>query len=118
MSINKLYYRIKVHEMDRQTLLKQVKQKILEIEPDATIILYGSRSRGDATKDSDWDFLILINRLHDNKQVEKIRNHLFDVELQCNEILSSIIRSRSEWNSPKYMRTPFYKNVEKEGIIL
>ena len=104
--------------MDKQKLLKQVKQKILEIEPGATIILYGSRSRGDATKDSDWDFLILVNKRYDYKQVEKIRNHLFEVELQSDEILSSIIRSRAEWNSPKYMLTPFYKNVEKEGVVL
>jgi len=99
-------------------LLSQIKQTILKIEPDATVILYGSRSRGDSTNDSDWDFLILINSPTSYQQVEKIRNHLYEIELQSDEIISSIIRNRSEWNSPKYMTTPFYKNVEAEGVIL
>ncbi|MBF0450296.1 MAG: nucleotidyltransferase domain-containing protein [Candidatus Magnetomorum sp.] len=55
-----------------------MKQSILEIEPDATIIRYGSRSRGDANEDSDWDFLTLINQETNYQHIEKIRNHLFD----------------------------------------
>jgi predicted nucleotidyltransferase len=104
--------------MNRQSLLKQVKETVHEIEPDATIIMYGSRSRGDADEDSDWDFLILIKSPTEYQITEKIRNHLYDIELQSNEILSSIIRNDEEWHSPKFMCTPFYKNVSKEGIVL
>ena len=46
--------------MKREELLERVKQTIHEIEPDADIILYGSRARGDAHPESDWDFLILL----------------------------------------------------------
>ena len=46
--------------MKRAALLDQVKQTIHEIEPEADIILYGSRARGDAHPESDWDFLILL----------------------------------------------------------
>ncbi|QTA90172.1 Uncharacterized protein dnm_062330 [Desulfonema magnum] len=35
--------------MYRDILIKQVKKAILEMEPDAEIILYGSRSRGNST---------------------------------------------------------------------
>ena len=101
-----------------QLFVNKIKQKILEIEPNATIILYGSRSRGDAKKNSDWDFLILVDHSFDFHQVEKIRNHLFEIELENNEIISSIVRSHSEWNSPKYIRSPFYQNIKKEGITL
>ncbi|NJK52260.1 MAG: nucleotidyltransferase domain-containing protein, partial [Leptolyngbyaceae cyanobacterium SU_3_3] len=45
----------------KDTILTQVKQLIHQIEPDAEIILYGSRARSDATSDSDWDFLVLLN---------------------------------------------------------
>jgi len=30
----------------------------------------------------------------------------------------SIIRTKNEWNSPKYSSMPFKKNIEKEGILL
>ena len=29
---------------------------------DARLLLYGSRARGDAKEDSDWDLLILLNK--------------------------------------------------------
>lgn len=37
--------------MHPEKLLEQIKRAVLEVEPDAEIILYGSRSRGDAGLD-------------------------------------------------------------------
>ena len=54
--------------MNRDTLIERVKKKVVEIEPDANIILYGSRSRTDSTSESDWDFLILLDgNVNDDK---------------------------------------------------
>ena len=47
--------------MDRDILLKQVKEAVWKIEPTAEVILYGSRARGDSTCESDWDFLVLVD---------------------------------------------------------
>jgi len=47
--------------MKRNELIEQIKHAVHEVEPDAEIILYGSRSRGDALAESDWDFLILVD---------------------------------------------------------
>jgi hypothetical protein len=41
--------------MNQEKLLEQIRQAICEVEPDAEIILYGSRSRGDALSESDYD---------------------------------------------------------------
>ena len=49
--------------MKRNELIEQIRQAVYEIEPEAEIILYGSRSRGDALSESDWDFLILVDGL-------------------------------------------------------
>lgn len=40
------------------TLLQNVREAAINIEPEAEVILYGSRARGDAASSSDWDFLI------------------------------------------------------------
>ncbi len=58
--------------MIRSTLIEQVKQAILEIEPSAEIILYGSRSRGDFNEESDRDFLILVEGTVDDKRIDNI----------------------------------------------
>lgn len=104
--------------MNRKALLKRVKQAIHEIEPDAEIILYGSRSRGDSVTDSDWDFLVLVDGLVDDKRIDRIRHQLYEIEWEMDEVLCSIIRNRKEWDNPLNKATPLHQNIEKEGTVL
>jgi uncharacterized protein len=100
----------------RDKILKKVKKTVLEIEPSAEVILYGSRARDDYQEHSDWDFLVLLDGPVDTARTDRIRNALFDIELETDQVISSIVRSRKEWNSPKYSVVPLHKNVEREGI--
>jgi len=102
--------------MNRQQLLRQMKQAVYEVEPEAEIILYGSRSRGDAVRESDWDLLILVNGYLNDERTDQIRHKLYEVEWESGEVISSIVRNREEWNSDRYQAMPFYKRVEQEGI--
>ena len=101
--------------MKRDTLLKKVKNAVHEVEADAVIILYGSRSRGDSVSDSDWDFLILVDGPVDDERTDRIRYQLYEIEWECGAVLSSIVRSQDEWNSEVYRSMPFHKQVEHEG---
>ena len=40
-------------------ILEKVKEIVHATDPEAEVILFGSRARGDAMEDSDWDILIL-----------------------------------------------------------
>ena len=99
-------------------LLETVKRVVREIEPSADIILYGSQSRGDSRAESDWDFLILVDGPADEARTDNVRHRLYDVEWETGEVISSIVRSRKEWNSPPITSTPFYENVSREGTRL
>ena len=92
------------------TILKRVKK----YDNSAEIFLFGSRARGDFKIDSDWDLLILINKKADEKLKEKIRDELFEIELETDEVISSIIQSREEWIDRQI--TPLYQNIQQEGI--
>jgi len=105
------------HDKERKHI-KKIKSIILEKEPDARIILYGSRARGNPHPESDWDLLILLNKeIINNKTDKNIAYPLYDLELEVGEVITPMIYSQKEWYS-KYKVTPFYFNVMKEGIVL
>lgn len=108
----------KIKSTETISLLKKIRHHIRAIVPNAEIVLYGSRVRGTAEKESDWDLLILIDQKVERNLEDKLRDSIYDVELETAEILSCIIRSKEEWNSPRYSVLPFKRNVEKEGVLL
>jgi hypothetical protein len=61
---------------------------------------------------------ILVRQPVDRKLTMEIRNKLYDVELETDTVLSCIVRTRKEWDSPKYSVLPFKRTVEREGVAL
>jgi predicted nucleotidyltransferase len=97
---------------------QRIKAKIMEKDPTAEVILFGSHARGDANKDSDWDILILVNKPKYERSMGDIyRDALFDIELDIEEIISPIIKSKDDWET-RYVPTPLYQNIKEQGIQL
>ena len=101
-----------------QALLTTIGNKIYSIAPNVEIILFGSRARGDASEFSDWDILILTEQEADKNLTCQIRDSLYEIELESDQILSSIVRSKSDWYSSQYSVLPLKRVVDTEGIVL
>jgi uncharacterized protein len=101
--------------VQRAKLLERVKQVVREVEPQADIVLYGSRARGEAHAESDWDFLILLDGVVDDTRIDAVRYRLYEIEWDCGEVLCSIVRSRQEWDSPLQQVTPFARILREQG---
>jgi len=99
-------------------LLNRVKTAVRALVPEAEIILYGSRARGTARADSDWDFVILLPSPRDKMLEVQIKDCLYDIELETDTVLSSIIRSKQEWLSARYAVVPLRQAVESDGIAI
>jgi len=106
------------NEADQRALLQRVKQAVLAIEPEADVLLYGSRSRGDSQDESDWDFLVLVEGPVDQERTDRVRHALYEIEWDCGDVISSVVRSRRDWNSSRSRAMPFHGNVEREGMHL
>ena len=94
---------------------ERVKQAVQSIVPDATVILFGSRARGDFHAASDWDFLILLEKIDDETK-GKIRHELYKLELETEEVISSLIEEKAEWERHQILL--LYQNVNKEGVLI
>ena len=84
---------------------------------DSTLLLYGSRARGDAREDSDWNLLIHLNKDHITlADMDDFSYPLRELGWQIDEVMNPIMYTVKEWESMSY--TPFYKNVMRKGVVL
>ena len=103
---------------NQQKVLQRCKEIILEVVPNAQLILYGSRARGEAMKDSDYDLLVIIDGPI-NWQLERIiGDKIYELELETDNVLSLQIISSETWNSRSYKSLPFHQNVIRDGISI
>lgn len=96
--------------------LKELKERLLDKFPDAEIILYGSKARGDADEGSDIDVLVLLGRKVDDTLREKVFSIGFKIELQYDVIFGMLVESKSFWDSSLAKAMPIRWNIDKEGV--
>lgn len=82
-----------------------------------SIILYGSYARGEQTEESDVDIAIRLKSGYSKKTLDKLLDFVSGKEIECGKVLSVIDIDDKKYNEWKDT-VPFYKNIEKEGIIL
>lgn len=100
-----------------KSLINQIKTHLTKIygEGIRKIILYGSYVRGEATRDSDVDVLVLVDESLNPFEVrESLSDLLFDILLEKEELVSVIVIPERFFES---YNSPFNLNVKKEGVI-
>ncbi|MEO8112488.1 MAG: nucleotidyltransferase domain-containing protein [Ginsengibacter sp.] len=100
---------------NKKHIISLIKKNVSEVDPEADIVLFGSRARGNEAEDSDWDLLILTDYPVSFQVEQQFRHHLFDLELKLGEAFSTFVYSKSDWES-KHSVTPLYQNISLEGI--
>ena len=101
-----------------KSVLEKCKAAVRKVVPDADIILFGSRARGEAKEYSDYDLLILVDQKSDVKLYENILDQVYPVELETESMISFVVQNRDNWNSPLSRAMPFHKNIDREGILI
>jgi predicted nucleotidyltransferase len=101
-----------------KALLDRCRQAIRRVVPDADIILYGSRARGDAHEDSDYDILVLVDQPASIALKDRLLSSIYPLELETGAMLTLVTYDRRRWESLPYREMPFHRNVERDGVAL
>lgn len=80
------------------------------------IVLYGSVARGTDTNDSDIDIAVFVNNDNEGRH-DSMTDLNVDLELECGRCISIITIDPKEYTD-WYSVSPFYMNVQKDGVVL
>ena len=83
-----------------KTMLELIKQNVHEVDATAQVWLYGSRVRGEAREDSDWDILGLSQKM-----------------VKTGQVIQLFAYGMKDWHS-RHAITPFYQSVQSEAVLL
>ncbi len=113
----KLLDDIKLSDRDRRAIAAAA-ALLREKYPVEDVILFGSKARGEATRDSDIDLLILTRDRLSWPQRDQITNMLFDLQLEMGVLLSVLVVSVEEWNEGLYQVMPIREEIERDGVLV
>lgn len=104
-------------QLCREKVLDMIRTTVRAQEPDAQIILYGSRARGDARDDSDWDIVIILN-IPPMPHAERytIAYDLWVKEQDVGEEINLLVYTKDQWKNAPPSLSKY--NAREEGIQL
>lgn len=100
-------------------ITKEIVDEVIQLLEDNVykIVLYGSYARGDFTKESDIDILILLNCAKEQvmqyrKQISRLSSR---IGLKNDIEISLLLRDRETFERGENI-LPFYRNIKEEGV--
>ena len=99
-------------------ILMQIQTLGRKVLPEgSSLLLYGSRARGDNREDSDFDLVVLLDK--DRQQLQDFTDYAYpfmEMGWEIGAEINPMLYTRNEWQERHF--TPFYQNVEHDKIVL
>ena len=100
--------------MNRTYITQSISKALHSLAMPIDARIYGSEARGDARVNSDIDLLILVDKpVVTDSDEDRIFAPLYQIELQTGVLINPLIIPKHEWGRHV---SPFYLNVENEGV--
>ncbi len=103
---------------DNHNIVRLIKAIAIGYFPDGEVMLFGSRSRNDASVDSDYDILIVTDRkLSSQEKISyrtKIRKDLLKEEIRSD----ILIQNREDIEKKKNLPGHIIRSIIKDAVML
>ena len=98
-------------------VIKRFKAEVAKVLGDRLdrVVLFGSRARGDAEEDSDFDFLVIV-RTPDNEDKKKIREITAQLSIERDTVVTALVTSSRDFVEERYFY--LHENIQKEGQVV
>lgn len=104
--------------LQRKDVIEKIQAVAQKSIPDGgRIFLFGSQARGDNHAESDWDILILLNKVRiENSDFDEVAYPIIEMGWKIGVQINPLLYTFESWEQRHF--TLFYKNVQKDSIEL
>ena len=100
---------------EEKAALSELKKILRERYNVTSVLVYGSKARGDDSPDSDIDVMIVLDNY--TPQIEAAVDELvYDINLDHDCLISVVIFGRRELEEGPMAESPLYKRIMAEGV--
>ena len=102
---------------EEQTWLDKYRKAIGKLYPGAVLrmVIYGSKTHGDAHEDSDIDMLIIVKN-ESNSLKRPLRRVGYDLAATSWAVPSIMAYTQAEWDRLETLRSTYREAVERDGV--
>jgi predicted nucleotidyltransferase len=96
-------------------ILNKFSARVHERFSDARIWAFGSRARGEATWDSDFDVFVVLSKV-DQKADRWIRDIAWEIGFENDRVITTVLIDKEQFENGPMSESTIVANVLREGI--
>ena len=100
---------------DDRRILETLAKRVRSLYPAARVWAFGSRARGDATWESDFDVCIVLPK-KDESVESSIRDICWEIGFDNERVITTVIIDRSQFYEGPMSESTLVENILREGV--
>lgn len=101
--------------IDDRKILETLAKRVRSLYPGARVWAFGSRARGDATWESDFDACIVLPQ-KDESAEPAIRNICWEIGFENNRVITTVIMDQNQFEDGPMSESTLVENILREGV--